>query len=146
MIQITEEQNPPKASAAPYLVVIVVIAVASIAGVVLVLTIRPDKDNAALVTQILGFGSTTLMAALAYMRSTDTREVVNSRMDEFKRSLQAASAIAQASARAEGKAEGRAAANERTDVLALKADATHDLLLSHDEWERRDRAAQAAKP
>jgi len=119
MIEITEKGNPPKAPIAPYIVVIVVIAIAAIGGVVLVLTIRPDKDNAALVTQILGFGSTTLMAALAYMRSTETREVVNSRMDEFKRSLQAASEIAQATARADGRAEGRAAANARTDALAL---------------------------
>lgn len=119
MIAITEPGNPTKAPTAPYIVVIVVITVAAISGVVLVLTIRPDKDNAALVTQILGFASTTLMAALAYMRSTETREVVNSRMDEFKRTIQAASEIAQAQAHAEGRAEGRAAANARTDALAL---------------------------
>jgi hypothetical protein len=118
MTMITEPENPPMASRAPYLWAILVIAIAAFAGVVLVLTIRPDKDNAALVTQIFGFGSTTLMATLAYMRSTETREVVNSRMDEFKRTLEAASAVAQAAAHAAGKIEGRAAADARTDSLA----------------------------
>jgi hypothetical protein len=117
-ILITEEANPPISPRTPYVLAASVITVAAIAGVVIVLTVRPDKDNALLVTQILGFAATTLASTLAYMRSTETREVVNSRMDEFKRSLQAASAVAQAQARAEGKAEGRAAADARTDTLA----------------------------
>jgi len=135
-VRIAEPGNPPRAPLAPYIWAVVVIAVAAIGGVVLVLTIRPDKDNIALVTQILGFATTTLMATLAYMRSTETREVVNSRMDEFKRTLQAASEVAQVQAHADGKAEGRAAADARTDVLSAKTDATHELLKTHDQWER----------
>lgn len=128
MITITEPGNPPRAPIAPYLVAIGTITIAAIGGVVLVLTIRPDEDNAALVTQILGFGSTTLMATLAYMRSTETREVVNSRMDEFKRTLQAASEIAQATAHAAGRAEGQAAADARTDALAVVPDPPPEVL------------------
>lgn len=121
---LVEPTNPPKASVAPYIYMTVAICIATITGVVVVVVARPGADNAGLVTQILGFATTTLMATLAYMRSTETREVVNSRMDEFKRVVQTASDIAQNQAhtqgRIEGQAEGREAANKRTDTLSDK--------------------------
>jgi two-component system phosphate regulon response regulator PhoB len=48
---------------------------------------------------------TITMATLAYLKSAETREVVNSRMDEFKRTLQLASEAAQLKAHAEGRAK-----------------------------------------
>ncbi len=92
----------------------------SIIAVVALLVLRPDKDNALIVTQILGFGGTITAATMAYLKSSDTREIVNSRMDEFKRTMQLAANAAVATAHADGRAEGRLAADQRTDDLASR--------------------------
>jgi hypothetical protein len=131
-----EPGNPARSDSWPYVTALIVIPLVSILGVVVLLVTRPDKDNASLVTQILGFGVTITVATLAFLKSADTREVVNSRMDEFKRTMQLASDAAVLTAHAEGKQEGRDSANERTDVLASKIDAAHDTLKTHDQWER----------
>ena len=146
---IMEQGNPPPIKSWPYVATIILIPALAIGGAVAVVTLRPASDaissaaNASLVTQILGFGVTITVATMAYLKSADTREVVNSRMDEFKRTMQLASDAAVLTAHAEGKAEGRVAADQRTDVLAAKTDATHatvtavgELLKTHDQWER----------
>lgn len=118
MTNVTEDRNPPKASVVPYFVTVALISVIAIVGVVIVLVLRPNEDNAGLITQIFGFATMTTMGVFTFMRSGETREIVNSRMDEFKRTLQLASDVAQAKARADGREEGRHIANIRTDALA----------------------------
>ena len=54
---------------------------------------------------------------------------INSRMDELLRSTAKENL-------AVGQAEGRASADQRTDLLAEKSEATLSLLKTHDEWER----------
>jgi hypothetical protein len=143
MTKIMEPGNPVASRNWTYVVTLVLIPLASVVGCVVVTVMRPEKDNSSLVTQILGFGVTITMATMAYLKSSDTREVVNSRMDEFKRTLQLTADAAIAGAHAEGKAEGRVAADQRTDLLAGKLDGTHnevkvvgELLKTHDQWER----------
>jgi len=141
--------NPPPITKWPYVVTVIGIPIVSLVGVVLVVTLRPATSealataNAALVTQILGFGATITVAMLAYLKSSDTHIVMNSRMDEFKRTMQLASDAAVARALSEGRAEGRASADARTDVLSEKTDQVRQsvsdvntLLKTHDEWEQ----------
>lgn len=135
--------NPQSVKTWPIVTTVILVPSLALIGVVAVSILRPGQDNAALVTQILGFGVTITVATMAYLKSADTREVVNSRMDEFKRTIQLAANAAVLAAHAEGKQEGRDSANERTDVLASKTEAvvvqsaqTHELLKTHDQWER----------
>lgn len=117
MVPIMETGNPSTSRQWPYVATVVLIPLSSIVGSVAVTVLRPGVDNAALVTQLLGFGLTITIAMLAYLKSSDTREVVNSRMDEFKRTLQLSANVAVLAAHAEGRAEGRTAADARTDAL-----------------------------
>ncbi len=123
---------------------VIIVSLGALLAVVLVLTIRPGVDNAGLVTQILGFASTILMATLAYLKSTETRDIVDGRMDEFMRIHNERAILLASQARAEGHAAGVAAANERTDAIGDKADRlhnklteVHDLVQVHDEDERK---------
>ena len=134
-MRIMEPGNPPPVKNWPYVTTVVSIPALAIVGSVALSVFHPAADDALLITQILGFGVTITVALLAYLKAADTREVVNSRMDEFKRTLQLTADAAIQNAHAEGKQEGRDSANERTDVLAAKTDATHDLLKTHDQWE-----------
>lgn len=120
LLSIMERENPIPSRTWPYAATIVLIPAVTIISVVLLLVLRPEKDNAALVAQIFGFGVTITMATLAYLKSSDTREIVNSRMDEFKRTLQLASDAAVLTAHGVGMREGQQAANLRTDTLAAK--------------------------
>lgn len=115
---IMEAENPAVGRAWPYTVTLVLIPGVAIVSVVALVTLRPGQENASFVAQILGFAVTITMATLAYLKSSETREIVNSRMDEFKRTLQVAATAAQVQAHADGRAEGRAAADLRTDTLA----------------------------
>ncbi len=116
---IMESENPVPAKQTPYLLAVALISGLAIIGIVMVLVLRPGAtDNAVMVASIIGFATTTGTSMLAFMRSTETREVVNSRMDEFKRTLQIASDAATAAAHAAGRLEGQASANQRTDQLA----------------------------
>jgi len=153
-MDIMEAHNPEPSRTWPYVAIIVLVPLAAVLGVIALLILRPDDDNAALVAQVLGFSVTVTMSTLAYLKSADTREVVNSRMDEFKRTLQLSANAAESAAHAEGEKIGREAANLRTDMLvtkaddlATKADAIHAIvddtstvLKTHDQWER-DRLA-----
>jgi hypothetical protein len=116
---IMESGNPIPAKQTPYIMAVVILSALTIVGVVMVIVLRPGAmDNAIMVAAIIGFATTTGTSLLAYMRSTETREVVNSRMDEFKRTLQTAATNAEAAAHAAGRAEGRSEADARTDKLA----------------------------
>jgi len=106
----------------PYTMTLIMVPSLSILGVVALLVLRPGDMNAALVAQILGFGVTITMATMAYLKSAETHGIVNSRMDEFKRALEATATADSAKARAEGKQEGRDSADARTDILAGKTE------------------------
>lgn len=156
-MEIMEAQNPQASKTWPYVVAGGVIPAVAILGIVSLLLFTPDRDNSVLIGQIIGFAITITMSTFAYLKSADTREVVNSRMDEFKRTLQLSANTAAAAAHAEGEKLGREAANQRTDILATKADDlatkadaihvlaadTHTTLKTHDQWER-DRVATLA--
>ncbi len=130
---IMEAGNPSHNSGWAYAASLIMIPLMSIVGVIVLLVLRPSGDNSALVTQILGFGATITMATLAYLKASDTREIVNSRMDEFKRTIQMSADAAVAHALMQGKAEGRAASEQRTDALQTKADhRTDDLAAKAD--------------
>jgi hypothetical protein len=107
----------------PYTLTLTMVPALSISGVVTLLVFRPGDMNAALVAQILGFGVTITMATLAYLKSSETHQIVNSRMDEFKQAIQLAAEKAVTIARAEGEQKGRESADSRTDRLAGEKDA-----------------------
>lgn len=98
----------------PYLIAVVVMAVFAIAAISVISIIRPERDNSAMYVLILGFGTSTTAAILAFMKSQETHLSVNSRLDDFIRN-------ADRSARAEGELAGRAVGREqaekRTDTL-----------------------------
>lgn len=141
-----EVDNPAPSKTWPYVTTAVLIPSLTVVGASTVAVLRAG-DNALLVTQILGFGVTITVALLAFLKSADTREIVNSRMDEFKRQLHVSATAAIALAHAAGAAEGRQTSDARTDALALKTEAVHDtavetraLLKTHDQWERDELA------
>lgn len=106
---------------APYVIAVVVMALIGVIAVVLIVLIRPDKDNSVLIATIGSFILPTTVALLAFMKSQETHVVVNSRMDEFRRQLEESSLLRQAAERQagfiEGSRGGAASANARTDVL-----------------------------
>jgi len=104
-----------------YLTATVTVFGTGLLAVVGVVVIRPNADNAMIITQIIGFTATTSAALLAFLKAQETHLVVNSRIDEFKRSLEAVAAVKEDMARASGIIEGRSAANARTDELAEQA-------------------------
>jgi len=83
----------------PYLIAVVAMSALGVISVVTVLILRPQADNAALFAAIAGFIAPTTMALLAFMKTQETHVLVNGRMDEFKRLLQANALIAEADAR-----------------------------------------------
>jgi len=105
----------------PYTATLIVVPSIAVIGVVTLLISRPDAENAALVSQILGFGVTVTMATMAYLKSAETHNIVNSRMDEFKRELQVAADASIVAARVAGRVEGTESANARTDALLSKS-------------------------
>jgi hypothetical protein len=56
-------------------------ALLGVVGVLVVTLLRPDKDNSALITSLLGFLAPTTMALLAFMKAQETHLAVNSRLD-----------------------------------------------------------------
>ena len=112
------DYTSPPAKTWPYTTILVAVPSLAIVGVIALLILRPGEMNAALVAQILGFGVTITMATMAYMKSSETHAIVNSRMDEFKRALEETATAAAFRARTEGQLEGRKAADQRTDALA----------------------------
>ena len=77
MTAIMDERNPPPIKNWPYVTTLILIPLATVVGSVTVSIMRPGQDNAALVTQILGFGVTITMATMAYLKSSYTRQTVN---------------------------------------------------------------------
>lgn len=111
-----------RAAAAPAsvrapLIAIVALTAIGMASVVLVFWLRPDKDNTALIVNILGFIAPTTMALLAYLKAQETHLSVNSRLDEMMRN---ASRVARAEGLEEGRIAGRDVADARTDQIAAE--------------------------
>lgn len=117
-IAITEPENPTSIGIGSYILSVTSVAVVAIIAVTVLLVIRPEKDNSTLVTLIFGFASNVAVVTALYIKASDTHSMLNSRMNEFKRSLESASAAAQAKAYQDGQNQGRNVANDRTDALA----------------------------
>ncbi len=107
----------------PYLVAVIIMAAFALTAIITILVLRPTADNSSLIATVVSLTVPTTVSLLAFMKSTETHGIVNSRMDEFKRELVAASALASEAARTAGQLEGRregvAAANARTDQIAV---------------------------
>lgn len=121
------------------LVVLAVMVITAVVAAVIVIKLRPDQDNTALIVIIFGFVAQITASILGLMKVEmkveetkaqvvqthveveKTHHVVNSRMDEFRESLEKAAILKADVAREEGKAAGTvigaAAANVRTDDL-----------------------------
>lgn len=100
----------------PYLIAVVAMSALGVFSTVAVIVLRPTADNAALYASIAGFILPTTMALLAFMKTQETHTLVDGRMDEFKRLLQAQADAAEAGARRDGRAQGRAEAVAHTDA------------------------------
>lgn len=74
----------------PYVIAVVAMAGLGVFGVVLITLLRPDKDNALLIASVLGFLTPTLMALLAFMKSQETKLLVNGRLDAMMESAKTA--------------------------------------------------------
>ncbi len=108
--------TPP--SNKPYVILIVVMLLIVLLSIAAVEIFSPvGKDTTATITQIVGFGGTILAGMFAFLKSTDTHQLVNSRLSEWMLNAEKAS-------RADGQQEGRVLANERTDQLAASTQLT----------------------
>ncbi len=83
----------------PYVIAVCVMAFIACGAVVLVVMLRPGRDNVLLVGAIFGFVGPFTMALLAFMKSQETHLSVNSRLDAFMETASRA-------ARAEGHIAG----------------------------------------
>lgn len=90
--------------------VIIMVLLGCFMALVIVL-VRPDKDNVEIIASIFGLLTPTTLSLLAFMKSQETHLSVNSRLDDFI-------SEASTSAKAQGIIEGRNEANERNDKLA----------------------------
>lgn len=91
----------------PYLIAVVLMTALGVGSTLLVLFLRPNADNAALIAAIAGFIAPTTMALLAFMKTQETHVLVNGRMDEFKKLLQLNAAMAEEAARKAGVVQGQ---------------------------------------
>lgn len=98
----------PVNNAVPYLVAIVIVVVIGVGGTLAVLMMRPLEDNASLYVAIAGFCAPTIASLAAFIKNQETHLLVNSRMDEFRKTLSYNAAIAEQLARKEGVREGMA--------------------------------------
>ena len=92
----------PVSNNVPYVIAVVVMVFIAITAIVIVATVRPNEDNVAIYTLIVGSIVPTTTALLAFMKAQETHLSVNSRLDQFILN-------ADRSARAEGELAGRAA-------------------------------------
>jgi hypothetical protein len=111
-----------------YLATVLGMTLIGVAAIVTVFVVDPQGDHTAVIVSILGFIAPTTAAIMAFLKSQETHQMVNGRMDEFMRRMQVAAEASIVSARAEGlKAgteTGTAAANARTDKLAAETPAS----------------------
>lgn len=101
----------------PYVIAIVAMAGLGVGGVVLITLLRPDKDNAVLIAAVLGFLAPTLMGLLAFMKSQETKLLVNGRLDAMVENAKTA-AFHAGVAHAQGNVEeiGRAITDAKVSV------------------------------
>lgn len=101
----------------PYIVAVILMMFLGVASIVVIVIARPNNDNTAIITTILGFLAPTTLSLLAYMKAQETHLSVNSRLDAFMRNAELAARVQGV---IEGRSQGRDDANLRTDQL--KAD------------------------
>lgn len=100
----------PKASPLPYALILAGMAVVGVVAIIIISAFRPDQDNATLIAVVIGLITTTSASILTLLTSRETHLSVNSRLDTFVETAEAA-------AQARGEAIGRADADARTDQL-----------------------------
>lgn len=76
-----ESTNP--SSNTPYLIAVAFLALLTVLAIVLITFLRPDKDNTALITAVIGALVPTTASILALMKAQETHLSVNSRLDAF---------------------------------------------------------------
>jgi hypothetical protein len=108
----------PAPTNAPYLIAIVIMAIVTVAAIVIIAVVRPAQDNASINIQIIGFATTTTAAILAFMKAQETHLSVNSRLEQF---IKNADRAARSEGELVGRAAGREQADKRTDTLKDKA-------------------------
>ena len=87
----SEISQAPPASHVPYVVAICVMALLGVVMVLGIQAMRPKDDNTALITMGIGFLATMTTSILALMKAQETHLSVNSRLDQFMKTAQAAS-------------------------------------------------------
>jgi Mn2+/Fe2+ NRAMP family transporter len=103
--------SPPNNT--PYILAVVVMVIAAIAGIAVILVLRPDSDPLVVSGVIAGIFTPTALSLMSFLKAQETHVLVNSRMSE-------AITDAAKAAYGEGMKAGRESANERTDMLAGK--------------------------
>lgn len=116
-LMLIKTQGVKKDPSTPYLTAVITALVVGIAGVVLIVTLRPDFDILVVAGIVFAFLTPTTTSLLALLKTQETNEQakethlsVNSRLDAFIKQAEQA-------ARAEGVMQGEERANLRTDQL-----------------------------
>lgn len=102
-----------KSSKTPYLIAVMLMFVLGVISVLVVESINPEKDNSVLITSIFQTLVVMTPAILAFMKTNETHNMVNSDLAKW---------IDDAVQRAfsEGEKSGAIRANKRTDMLEEK--------------------------
>lgn len=94
-----------------YLMAIVSMSLVAVAGVIAIVSLRPESDLVIVMATVFGFTAPTTLSLLAFLKAQETHLSVNSRLDDL---IKNASRVA----RETGIREGMVLADERTDKLA----------------------------
>lgn len=73
--------EPTQQSNVPYFLIVGGMAVVGVVAIVLVSVLRPDADNSALITTIIGLLLPTTASILALLKTQETQVTMNARFD-----------------------------------------------------------------
>lgn len=94
-----------------YLLAILSMTMIAIAGVGVIIYLRPESDLIIVMATVFGFTAPTTLSLLAFLKAQETHLSVNSRLDDLIKNATNA-------ARNQGVQDGMDKANARTDDLA----------------------------
>ncbi len=112
-------QVSPPTNIIKYIVSAIVVLLLGLLAIFGVFLVRPDKDNSAIITIIIGVITPTSVTILAFLKSSDTHLTVNSLFDKV---MEAAKALARQEAVAEERqsVKDRLAASVTTPEIVLE--------------------------
>ncbi len=98
----------------PYIVAVILMMAFGTIAILVLTALRPNQDNTALITLVIGFLAPTTLSLLAFMKSQETHLMVNSQLAAF---IAAAKQVAHHEGVDEGRVQGIAEGELRRPIM-----------------------------